>query len=151
MKRLASSLLLCSLIIAVDQLTKRWVLSLSSPYIINEMLSFQVTINRGISWGILNDTPLWKLYFVTTTVLFITFFLCLYTLRRAQAGKPIWGELCVIAGSLSNSIDRFVHGGVIDFIVLQKGSWMWPSFNIADASIVFGVLCMFFTMMLYDA
>ena len=41
----------------------------------------------------------------------------------------------LLAGILGNLTDRARLGYVIDFIVLHAGSWHWPTFNVADASI----------------
>lgn len=42
----------------------------------------------------------------------------------------------VIAGGVSNIVDRFLYGGVHDYIRI----FMWPIFNIADVMIVVGVI-----------
>ncbi len=42
----------------------------------------------------------------------------------------------VLGGALANALDRFVQGYVVDFIDLQR----WPVFNVADMSIVIGIL-----------
>jgi len=72
-------------------------------------------------------------------VIAITIGLSYYAYKRYVAGETIYGEVMVVAGSCSNILDRFVYGGVIDFIEVSYGQWMWPSFNFADASIVIGV------------
>ena len=81
---------------------------------------FQVTFNRGISWGILNYSHGGIFFYVTLGILVLTAALIGYAFLRLREGKPIIGELLVIAGSLSNSIDRLVHKGVVDFIVVHK-------------------------------
>lgn len=46
------------------------------------------------------------------------------------------GIVFIVSGLISNSIDRALYGGVMDFI--QWGAW--PTFNLADSSMVGGVL-----------
>lgn len=46
----------------------------------------------------------------------------------------------LIGGILGNFLDRILHGHVIDFIDLHFGSYVYPTFNIADAGICIGVL-----------
>jgi signal peptidase II len=41
-----------------------------------------------------------------------------------------------LGGAVSNLIDGFVRGGVVDYLDLR----VWPLFNLADAAIVVGVL-----------
>jgi signal peptidase II len=43
---------------------------------------------------------------------------------------------CAIGGATSNLLDRLWRGGIVDFI----GIGFWPTFNLADAAIVGGVL-----------
>ncbi len=65
--------------------------------------------------------------------------LAFYTYLRWRKGFWIGGECFVLAGSLSNIVDRIIYHGVLDFILLSFNTWSWPVFNIADMAIVFGV------------
>lgn len=66
-----------------------------------------------------------------------------HTITRARAHHMLCGEIFVLAGALSNLLDRYFYGAVIDMIHL---TWplSWPVFNIADMLIVMGVGLMFF-------
>ena len=57
--------------------------------------------------------------------------------RRSQSWELARSLLAGIAGNLT---DRARLGYVIDFIVVHAGSWRWPTFNVADASISIGAL-----------
>ena len=46
----------------------------------------------------------------------------------------------MLSGIAGNLTDRARLGYVIDFIVVHAGSWHWPTFNVADASISIGAL-----------
>ncbi|MDQ6652232.1 MAG: signal peptidase II, partial [Acidobacteriota bacterium] len=46
----------------------------------------------------------------------------------------------LLAGITGNLTDRVRMGHVIDFIVMHAGSYHWPTFNVADASITMGAL-----------
>lgn len=134
-------------IILLDQLTKWFALRYwHHERIITSFLSFKVTINRGISWGLLSAAETHTLLFlaITSGIILLTFGLGLYAYRRYPQGYPIMGELLVVAGSLSNILDRCVRHGVVDFIVLRWGEYVWPVFNIADMAIVCGVGILFF-------
>jgi signal peptidase II len=65
-----------------------------------------------------------------------------YYLKQATPEqKRIGAELGFIAGgALGNMIDRALYGRVTDFIVWKIGTHEWPTFNIADAALVIGVL-----------
>jgi signal peptidase II len=54
----------------------------------------------------------------------------------------VYAEIMVLAGAISNVIDRAFYQGVIDFVHLHIGDWSWPIFNVADVAIVCGILWM---------
>jgi signal peptidase II len=56
---------------------------------------------------------------------------------RAPATQVAFGLLC--GGIAGNLIDRLTRGHVVDFIDLHFGSYVYPTFNVADAGICVGV------------
>ena len=109
---------------------------------INDYLSFEVVYNRGSSWGLFHSQSSMLFGLVTLGVILLTGAVVWYAILRFRAGYSILGEVMVIAGSLSNIVDRFLYKGVIDFIELSYRGWVWPTFNGADMLIVFGVIIM---------
>ena len=81
---------------------------------------------------------------VSIVITGITLALASYTAIRAMNHQLIFGEILVLAGSCSNLIDRFIYGGVVDFILLSYGDWSFPVFNCADVCIVIGIGLMLF-------
>lgn len=63
-------------------------------------------------------------------------------LRRAEPEQGrIGAELGLLAGgAIGNMVDRALYGKVTDFIVWRYGAHEWPTFNIADAALVIGVI-----------
>jgi signal peptidase II len=49
------------------------------------------------------------------------------------------GLAMVLGGALGNSLDRLVHGYVVDFIAWHYGPHYWPTFNVADSFVCVGV------------
>jgi signal peptidase II len=45
----------------------------------------------------------------------------------------------IIGGALGNIMDRFLYGGVVDFLQFHIRKHNWPAFNLADSAIVIGV------------
>ncbi len=109
---------------------------------INDYLSFEVVYNRGTSWGLFHSQSNLLFGLITLGVILLTGAVLWYAVLQFRAGYFILGEVMVIAGSLSNIIDRFLYKGVIDFIELSYRGWVWPTFNGADMLIVFGVIIM---------
>ncbi|HEX2221366.1 MAG TPA: signal peptidase II [Candidatus Limnocylindria bacterium] len=63
--------------------------------------------------------------------------------HRAFRGRTLWlqGLLGVIlGGTLGNLVDRVRFGYVTDFISVGIGELRWPTFNVADSSIVVGII-----------
>jgi signal peptidase II len=132
-------LLLTILILIVDRVTK--ILALihtATPVIANRYLTFEVVFNRGISWGMLHNATNKGFVFLSLIIALLTAFLCWHAVHMYRQGRFILGHVCIIAGSAANLIDRFLYGGVIDFILLSYGTYSWPVFNIADMAIVCG-------------
>jgi signal peptidase II len=58
--------------------------------------------------------------------------------RRRWSGWPAFGLALFIAGGLSNWIDRFVRGSVVDFMNVGIGPVRTGVFNVADVAIMTG-------------
>lgn len=80
--------------------------------------------------------------FISFIVFLITIFLTYYTYTQFKIKKNILAEICILAGSCSNLIDRYIYGGVIDFILFEYKNYAFPIFNLADIAIVSGVFLM---------
>jgi len=147
-----------SLIIFIDQFTKIWVTkiwvtkilgsnflapNLSNTIVFNKFLSFELAFNKGISWGIGQATSTWQYLILINLIGFFIAGFIYHTRTRIKQNLSILPEIFILAGAVSNLIDRFRIGAVIDFIALSWGSWHWPVFNIADIAIVLGVIVLF--------
>jgi len=132
-----------TILFCVDRITKFWAVNVClSPCIVNQFLSLQVGYNRGVTWGFLHSHNPLAFVLVTTVISMVTVGVASYAYQQYKQGDLIIGETLVITGSLSNIVDRLWYGGVVDFIEVSYGEWVWPSFNIADAGIVVGVFIM---------
>lgn len=135
-------------VILLDRITKALALSdYFSDLNIGNLISFDVVFNRGISWGFFDSASSIVFACVNVVIAVAMALLCWYAYTRARDGLTIFGEVMVVAGAVSNMIDRVMYGAVVDFIVFQIGSWSWPVFNIADSFVVVGVFLMLFTGM----
>lgn len=54
----------------------------------------------------------------------------------------------ILAGALGNMVDRIQHGYVVDVVRFQLGAYRSAPFNIADISIVVGVILMIFNTLI---
>jgi signal peptidase II len=125
----------------IDRLTKWWALMTlaDAPIHVFPGLNFVLSWNRGVSWSMFATHDNLGFWVLTSFIMLIITGFSIYTVRRALAGFSVTCELFVLGGAISNVVDRFTYGAVIDFIELYAGQYSWPIFNIADACIVLGV------------
>lgn len=134
-------------VLIIDRITKLYAVQyLQEPYYVTNFLSGHLVYNQGISWGIFNAVDGRNFMQVTLLVFAVTSLLIYYTYQRIRRGHAIYGELLVIAGSLSNMLDRIMYKGVVDFITFSYGRFAFPAFNVADCAIVLGVFIMLLQM-----
>ena len=127
-------------IILLDRLSKWYAMQQwQVPLHINQFLTFELAYNRGISWGMFHSSNDFVFVLVSIAIGVVTLIVASSAWIRFMNGQSIIGELLVVAGSVSNLIDRALYGGVVDFILLSYGDWSWPVFNFADMAIVLGV------------
>lgn len=135
--------LLSLFVFAVDMFSKRWALSnCSSEVFFNKFLSCKLVFNRGVICSLFHSMSEWQFSLVTILVIGVLLFLGIYAGKKYALGIPIWGEILVLSGGFSNVFDRFIYGGVVDFIVLGYKNYSWPVFNFADFVVVCGVFLM---------
>ncbi|MFT3782439.1 MAG: signal peptidase II [Nibricoccus sp.] len=92
--------------------------------------------NTGAAWSLFagRSTMLALLAVVTLTAIFWWRHSLGLKLRAVQIS---FGLLC--GGIIGNLVDRLVYGHVIDFLDFHFGSYVYPTFNIADCGICVGV------------
>lgn len=136
-------------IFLADQASKLWILFVvrledTGPWPLLPFLEFVMVWNRGISYGLLqqsSDLGRWALVVLS---LVASVWLARW-LRSAQRRLEAFALGLIIGGALGNAVDRAVYGAVADFVHLFWGQLSWYVFNLADAAIVVGVL-----LLMYD-
>jgi signal peptidase II len=129
----------------VDQMTKAWaVRALKSGQdwtIISGFLDFIYTENPGIAFGQLQEGGQFGRWFFVALAAAASVAVLYYFFRTPRNEDRVLGACALLlAGILGNLTDRIRLGYVVDFIVLHAGSYHWPTFNVADASITIGAL-----------
>jgi signal peptidase II len=100
--------------------------------------------NYGISFGLFSGLiPSWVIVLIGSV---ITAFL-IYMMITASNKIEKWGLTVIIAGALSNIVDRGMNNYVLDFIYLHYKDFYWPAFNFADIYITFGVLMILYQVL----
>jgi signal peptidase II len=145
---LGFGLLVAGLVIALDQLTKFWVLNTFAPGESVPLTSFfnlVLVFNPGAAFSFLADHAGWQRWFFALIALTISGWI-VWQLRGLQARTWFsFGLALIMGGALGNLIDRLWLGMVVDFIDVHVAGWHWPAFNVADSAVCVGavlyVLC----------
>ena len=140
-------LLLFFCIVLFDQLTKFFLVKFTIPYLqynndikiilINNLLQIIFICNKGAIWGVFPNInyALGVSGFLTIiTIIYVSKHIRFYNIRI----QYIFG--LIVGGITGNTIDRFLHGCVVDFISLYFLQYHYPVFNIADCAICLGVI-----------
>jgi len=130
---------IAALVLALDQLTKRWVSSSLpeggwwSPLPgVGRIFRITHTTNSGAAFGIF---PNQGNFFVLVAMVVV---LAIVLYHRHLPARGWWIRLSLglqLGGAIGNLLDRLHYGYVVDFIDIG----FWPIFNLADAAIVIGV------------
>ncbi|MBM7654047.1 signal peptidase II [Neobacillus cucumis] len=141
--------LIAIFVILLDQFTKWLIVSKmyfgESITIIENVLYITSHRNRGAAWGILQG-QMWLFYVITLVVIVAI----MYYLRKAAKGKILLGVSLslMLGGAIGNFIDRVLRKEVVDFIHTYIFGYNFPVFNIADSSLVIGVILLMIQMLL---
>ena len=128
-------------IVALDQATKQAAISsIARGHGENVFFGLDLTNTRntGVAFGALQGGGL------VVTLLIAVSLAVLVGYFAFNASTPwLWLPVgMLIGGALGNLADRAREGAVIDFI----DPVLWPAFNLADASIVLGVLALLYVL-----
>ncbi|EOB2825022.1 MULTISPECIES: signal peptidase II [Enterococcus] len=139
--------LISALLVGLDQWSKYLTLQNISlgetKEFIPGFLSLTHLRNTGAAWSLLEGKMIF-FYVITVIVSVVIIYLLIKNYK-----KSIWysvGLSFVLAGAIGNFIDRVRLGYVVD--MLQTDFMNFPIFNVADSTLVVGVICIFIYLIL---
>ena len=140
--------------IVADQLTKIWARGLpvdSRGYgvaveVFQNFWDWRLSFNKGSAFGLFHGTGGARVFLTLIGIgaLIVVFFM-VKNARKDQM-RLVNGLGLVAGGAIGNLIDRVAYGKVTDFVVLKYHETEWPTFNVADMSLVVGVIFMLMDM-----
>lgn len=147
LRRLWLILLVAGVVIALDQVTKSWIRQHIplGDYIIpipalGEYFVFHHVNNYGAAFGILQNQG--GLFVVIALIVGVAILVYARNLAPNQRFLRLLLGM-QLGGALGNLIDRLSQGYVTDFVRMGiPGVYYWPNYNIADSSIVVGVIAL---------
>ena len=135
--------LLFLLLVAVDQITKLYLISylptVEYKMEITSFLDFRYAWNYGISFGFFDDHHKYSNIFFGIFNSCIVVYI-LFLMKNAKSKLEQYSYLIISAGAVGNLIDRINHGVVFDFILFHYDIWQFAIFNLADLFVSCGVL-----------
>lgn len=140
-------LLLAAAILVLDQLTKIWI-EHRLPYGTYGEQEGAIPVVPGFFYlvHVGNTGAAWSMFTGKSMLLGILAggtLVAVFLWRRALGLHDRLTQLCfglLCGGIAGNLVDRIRHGHVIDFVDLHFGSYVYPTFNVADSGICVGVL-----------
>jgi signal peptidase II len=124
------------------------------PFFTTEITSWLNVVmvwNQGVSFGLFNTETQYGPLILTiiTGTIAIGFFMWMIVSKSCTQKFAL---ALVIGGAIGNIVDRLRFEAVIDFIDIHAFGYHWPAFNVADSTIVIGVvLLMLHTMITGEA
>jgi signal peptidase II len=138
---LARAVATAGVVVAVDQISKQLVIaSIGRGEHVNVFFGLDLTNtrNKGVAFGALEGGGVGVALLIALSLALL---LGYFALHATMPG--LWLPVgMLVGGALGNLADRAREGAVIDFI----DPIAWPAFNLADASIVIGVLALLYVV-----
>lgn len=132
------SILLISIVVVIvliDQVLKFWIQSVGEISIISGVLNFKVSENNSAAYGIGSNSTI--MYLLTNVIILGVIFKFITTQNEFVDQKLKIFLSFIIAGGISNVIDKVLRGYVTEFVDFGQVVNL-PVFNIADLFVIIG-------------
>ena len=153
-RTISTAVITCVVVIAVDQLMKGLTAFYLSDLptwraipVIPNVLYLYHTLNSSGFLGTLIAIPpgFRQLFFILATLVFTGVTIAFLFRTTVETREDIQPLSLLLAGFISNGVDRAVRGAVVDFVVWSLGPTI--SFNLADLAIGIGFGWLLWTTM----
>ena len=144
MKRVGLLIAIVGFFVSLDQWTK-WLVSHHFMYqesmeVIPGFFFLTYIRNFGVAFGMFSNMPdyIRHVLVLGLPTLILLFLFVLFFWREFRYVLPTLGLSLIIAGAISNLMDRYTLGYVVDFLEFDLGFMKWPAFNVADSCVTVG-------------
>ena len=127
-------------ILVADQVTKALVVAHVTlgerVQVLGDLVQVVHAQNRGAAFSLFQGGSIFFLAVSILSLGMVAYF------HRSLRARPWWVHLViglVLGGTLGNFVDRLRLGYVTDWLSVGIGDLRWPTFNVADSSIVVGI------------
>lgn len=126
-------------IVVLDQAFKIWLQNIGEIAIVPGILKFKLSQNTSAAYGIGSNSTL---TYVATNVVILGVIFKFITTQNAFVDTKLKVFLSfILAGGISNVIERMIRGYVTEFIDFSEAI-NFPIFNLADIFIIIGFVAM---------
>jgi len=144
-RRIATSLIVIALVVALDQLSKLWIRTNLTPgesLPQTGFLRLTYVTNTGSAFGLLANQTFLLIAITIACVLIILLFFRFISQASVLSSTALG---LILGGATGNLIDRLRLGYVTDFVDVRLwGNFHWPAFNLADTAIVVGIITLIY-------
>ena len=98
--------------------------------------------NTGAAFSFLAQSSGWQRWFFTAIGVGAAIFIVTPLRGHSEQKLFAFALACILGGAVGNVVDRMMHGYVVDFLDFHIRGWHFPAFNIADAAITIGAVCL---------
>lgn len=139
-----------------DQLTKIWARGELPTFTVPDGRTFgkavevipnfwdwRLSFNPGSAFGLFGDTSGARIFLSVIGLVAIAAIVWMVKKAREDQVRLAWALGLVAGGAIGNLVDRIYFGVVTDFVVWKYYATEWPTFNVADVTLVIGVGLLF--------
>jgi signal peptidase II len=143
---LRPGLAIAALVLVVDQITKFWAeraLTLYAPVEVTSFFNLTLVYNPGAAFSFLSAAGGWQRWVLSGIAVTVGVLILVWLTRLPrQAWLSVASLGAILGGAVGNLIDRLRVGRVVDFLDFHYAGLHWPAFNVADAAITVGAVCL---------
>ena len=122
----------------LDRISKVWVIDTLADKtitVIDKFFYLRYLENRGAAFSILQGKTIFLIVMTSLVSLGMLFAIIKYKDKFLRVSLSL-----ILSGALGNLYDRITKGSVTDFLDFHFGSYIFPTFNIADMFVVVGTI-----------
>ena len=136
---------LAFIILLADQFTKVLIVgnyALGDSTYVTNFFNVVRAHNTGAAFSFLAGAGGWQRWFFTGIGVVAAIFMV--WMLKSHPGQKLFSFAIslILGGAIGNVIDRLWHGYVVDFLDFHWRAMHFPAFNVADAAISIGAVCL---------
>lgn len=144
--------ILFAILVGVDQVTKYFASrDKINITVIENFFYLSFSTNSGAGFSFLADKEWGQTLFKIITPFALVAFSAFYFFAVKKTYKWLtYSIVLIISGTVGNFIDRLLNSEVVDFLSFHFGSYIFPTFNVADICLTVGVIMLIVHFLFLD-